>query len=172
MAEGHAKALAELKTRLQEIEARWMTAVTEFEAARDRMLTEARHDLLRLAVRIAERVIKRRIDTDPKVAASQLEAVLTHILRPSRLTVLACPDDLPALREAMPTLCARFSAAAHVELQGDPSLPRGSCVARTLGGEIDASIWTQLDRVADTLLDGGLTRDGGPGQAPDAAEAP
>ena len=38
---------------------------------------------------------------------------------------------------------------------GDPKLERGSCIARTPGGGvIDASIRTQLDRIAEVLLPG------------------
>lgn len=160
-AEGRAKAVADVRPRLADIEARWAAGAAEFETAREHMLTEARRDLLRLAVRIAERVIKRRIETDPRIAVSQLEAVLSHIMRPSKLTIAVCPDDEATLREAMPAMMAKFAAAEHLELVNDPALPRGSCVARTIGGEIDASIWTQLDRVADTLLFGGLTHDSG-----------
>lgn len=166
LAEGRAQGVSEIKPRLAEIEARWMTGATEFEVARERMLTEARQDLLRLAVRIAERVIKRRIETDPNIAASQLESVLSLIMRPTKLTIAINPDDEPALRGAMPAMMAKFTAAQHMELAMDPALPRGSCVARTSGGEIDASIWTQLDRVADTLLFGGLTADSGAGHQP------
>lgn len=165
-AEGHAAALAASRTRLAEIEARWMAGAAEFEVARERMLSEARQDLLWLAIQIAERVIKSRIETDPKVAAAQLEAVLGMIMRPSNLTIAINPDDEGVLREAMPSMVSRFAAAQHMELVREPSLPRGSCVARTTGGEIDASIWSQLDRVAETLLYGGLTRDTGRGMEP------
>lgn len=157
--EGRAQGVAESKSRLADIEARWASGAAEFEVARDRMLTEARQDLIRLSLRIAERVIKRRIDTDPNIAAAQLEAVLGMILRPSKLVIVINPDDAPTLRDAMPSLMSRFSAAQHLELVNDPSLPRGSCIARTSGGEIDASLWTQLDRIAETLLCGGLTHD-------------
>lgn len=165
-AEGHAAALAATRARLAEIEARWMAGAAEFEVARERMLGEARQDVLRLAIQIAERVIKGRIETDPKVATAQLESVLSMIMRPSKLTIAINPEDEPVLREALPAMMTRFSAAEHMELAMDPGLPRGSCVARTSGGEIDASIWSQLDRVAETLLYGGLTRDTGRGTEP------
>ena len=165
-AAGHAEALATARATLSEIEARWMAGAAEFEVARERMLGEARRDVLRLAIQIAERVIKTKIETDPKIASSQVESVLGMILRPSKLTIAINPEDEAVLREAMPSMMGRFSAAAHMELAMDPGLPRGSCVARTSGGEIDASIWTQLDRVAETLLYGGMTRDTGRGKEP------
>jgi flagellar assembly protein FliH len=169
-ADGHAAALAASRATLSEIEARWMTGAAEFEVARERMLGEARQDILRLAIQIAERVIKSRIETDPKIAVSQVESALGMIMRPSKLTIAINPEDETVLREAMPSMMARFSAAQHMELAMDPGLPRGSCVARTSGGEIDASIWTQLDRVSDTLLYGGMTRDTGRGKEPGVSE--
>jgi flagellar biosynthesis/type III secretory pathway protein FliH len=169
-ADGHAKGLAEgrhegvneIKPRLQDIEARWMAGAAEFEIARERMLDEARRDLLRLSLRIAERVIKGRIETDPGIAAAQIESVLGMIMNPTRLAIVINPDDEPALKDAMPSLMARFAAATHMGMTTDPALPRGSCLARTSGGEIDATIWTQLDRISETLLAGGLTSDATP----------
>jgi flagellar assembly protein FliH len=158
-AEGRLAGVNEIKPRLEDIEARWMAGVAEFEVARERMLDESRRDLLRLSLRIAERVIKSRIETDPGIAAAQVEAVLGMIMNPTRLAIVINPDDEVALKDAMPALMARFAAAGHLGMTTDPALPRGSCLARTSGGEIDATIWTQLDRIAETLLSGGLTRD-------------
>ena len=168
-AEGHAAALSTARATLSEIEAKWMAGAAEFEVARERLLGEARQDVLRLAIQIAERVIKGKIETDPNIAVSQVEAALGMIMRPSKLTIAINPVDEPTLREAMPSMMGRFTAAQHMELAMDPGLPRGSCVARTSGGEIDASIWTQLDRVAETLLYGGMTRDTGRGKEPGVA---
>jgi flagellar assembly protein FliH len=181
-AEGHAKGHAEgrlagvneIKPRLEDIEARWMAGAAEFEVARERMLDEARRDLLRLALRVAERVIKGRIDTDPGIAVAQVEAVLAMIMNPTRLAIVINPDDEPALKDAMPSLMGRFAAATHMGMTTDPALPRWCARGTTRGGEIDASIWTQLDRIAETLLHGGLTSDaaGGAerGERPDAKE--
>ncbi len=162
-AEGHAAALAQSKERLAALESSWRAALADFESRRDAMLREASRHLLTLALRVARRVVHRVIDADPRVAEAQLEAAMSLITRPTRLRVAIHPDDEPAVREALPSLLARFPLAAHVEFVTDPALSRGSCVARSAGGEIDASIDAQLDAIARALIP--------PRDPPDAARA-
>jgi flagellar assembly protein FliH len=152
-AEGAAAALAERRAELQKVEQAWIAALAEFESQRERMLREARQDVLRMAVSLAERITHRRVATDPSVVAGQLEAVLSLLSRPTQLTVTIHPDDLQVATDALPGLLARLPAATHAELRTDATLSRGSCIARTAsGGVIDASIATQLERMADALL--------------------
>lgn len=160
---GRAAALTEFKDKLSKLDAAWVAAAESFNASREDLLRSAQRDVLRVAVRIAERVTKRVIQLDSGTAARQLEAVLAVIVRPTRLTVRIHPDDRATVEQALPRLAAMFSAARHVELTDDPALQRGSCVATTrlpersdadtgLGGEIDASIQMQLDRIVEALL--------------------
>lgn len=165
---GRAAALTEFKDKLAGLDAAWSAAAESFNNSRELLLRSAQRDVLRVAVRIAERVTKRVIRIDPAVAAAQLEAVLAVVVRPTRLTVRIHPDDRPTVEAALPQLAAIFTAARHVDLVDDPSLTRGSCVAVTrppgasdadggLGGEIDASISTQLERIAEALLPADIT---------------
>ncbi len=163
--EGRAEAAQSTAADLEALRAGWEQALAAFVADRERILTEARDDVLRLALRIAEKVTRRKIETDPAVAAAQLESVLALITRPTALVIAVHPDDRAAIEQALPSLLATLTAAPrHVELTDDPTLPRGSCVARTRGGddgsggavggggEINASIDLQLQRIAEALL--------------------
>ncbi len=151
--QGHDAALAERRQALDALLAGWSAAVEAFERDRDRLLQEARADVLRLAVMMGERITRRTVEVDPHVITAQLEAVLALLSQPTRLTISINPDDEALARESLPTLLARLSAAHHVDLRPDPALPRGSCTASTQGGgRIDASIPTQLDRMVAALL--------------------
>lgn len=158
-AEGHAQGLAQaLESRRESLDAAtdaWLKVIDAFEAQREHLFVESRLDVIRLALRLAEKVIKRSIQADPQVAESQLEAVLSLLSNRARMVVAIHPDDEQTIRDAMPRLMNRFSGAAHVELVPDASLQRGSVVARTeAGAVVDASIDTQLERLADALLPG------------------
>lgn len=150
--EGKAAVMAELSPRLEELQARWATALAEFEVIRERILGELRQDAVGLALLIAQRVIKRAIDADPTIVAAQLDAVAAQLAKPTRLVVRIHPDDQPVANQALPQVLARFTNVTHAELILDPTLDRGSCVARSAGGEIDASITTQIDRIAEALV--------------------
>ncbi|MEZ6243771.1 MAG: FliH/SctL family protein [Phycisphaerales bacterium] len=154
-AEGREAALAEWREKLGTLEASWAKALDQFIATRDGMLTEARTDVVRLATLIAERVIKRAIEHDPGVVQDQIAEALDLLARPTRARVAVHPEDETLAREVVPSLLARFEKAHHIEIETDPALARGSCVVRTgEGGQIDASIAGQLDRLVRDLLPG------------------
>jgi flagellar assembly protein FliH len=153
--QGTEAALAERRDVLAKLEAAWAAALDEFARERERMLLDARQDVLRLAVMMGERITKRTVEVDPSVIAGQMEAVLALLAKPTRLTIAIAPADEDLARGAMPALMARFSAAQHIDLIVDPSLTQGSCVARTgAGGTIDATIPAQLDRMVAALMPG------------------
>ncbi|CAG0999504.1 V/A-type H+/Na+-transporting ATPase subunit E [Phycisphaerales bacterium] len=151
--EGKAAAVAERRAALQALEKSWSDALAEFVRMREHLMIEARSDIVRLALEIAQRVTRRKVDADPGVVGELLGAVLALITRPTRLSVRLHPEDEPLAREVLPALLESLSHVEHVELRPDPSLPKGSCIARTpTGSEIDASVTTQLDRIASALL--------------------
>ncbi|HYF14953.1 MAG TPA: FliH/SctL family protein [Phycisphaerales bacterium] len=153
---GHEAGLAERREAVAALEKAWAEALKGFEARRVEMHQQAREDVLRLAVVLAERVVKRALETDPSLVVDQVGSVIGLIGRPTRLRVHVHPDDKPLVREALPGLCAAVGGMSNVELLADPLLARGSCVVRTEGGgEVDASIAAQLDRIAAALLPAG-----------------
>lgn len=159
--EGRAAGLAERREALERLDRTWSESLGAFTAARERLLDEAGRDVVLLAARLAERVVKRAIALDPSIVQDQLRAVLGLVMRPSRVSIRIHPDDRALATDALPGIVAALGTVAHAEIEGDPSLARGSCVARLRGaaagdglpgGEIDASIDTQLARLAEALL--------------------
>lgn len=151
---GREEAQTQAKPQIDALVRSWDTAMKDFEKRRDAMLSDARADVLRLAVAIAERVIKRSVTIDPSIVTAQVEAALGMVMSPSRLVVRVHPDDLAATHSAMPTLLERLQGSAQAEVVGDPAITRGSCVVTTDKGRIDATLESQLDKLVDALLPG------------------
>lgn len=159
LASGRAEAIAECRARLEALEQAWAAALASFEVSRRGMLVDARSAVVELAALVATKVAKRAVVLNESAAADQLAAVLELVTRPTRLVIAVHPDDEPVVREAFPALAARLSPGTDAEFTTDASLDRGSCVARTRGGgEIDASIATQIDRIVEAILPGGPAR--------------
>lgn len=153
LAEGRAAALAERRSHLTTLEQSWNAALAELTAGRERLLQDARADLVRLALTIATRVTRRTYEHDPAVVGALLAAALETISRPTRLVVRVNPEDDANAREALPALMATLTQVEHVDLRPDATLKRGSCVVSTTdGGEVDSSIGVQLDRISRALL--------------------
>jgi flagellar biosynthesis/type III secretory pathway protein FliH len=148
----HAEVIGQLATM-------WADQLGAFERGRDEMLEAARVQVIELAAAIAQRVVHRTIKLDPSVIVSELESVLSAITESSRLVIRVHPEDADTIREEIPSLVDRFASCEHAQVVTDPSLARGSCIAQTsTGGEIDASIHAQLDRITDAILPKGHTR--------------
>ena len=154
--EGRAKGVEEAReahgATLTELARAWTDALDRFERERDDMLLKARTDVLALALAMGRRVTGRIVETDPGVVAEQIERILRLVANPTRLTLRVHPEDLQRANEELPALCARFTQATQAQLVPDETVSRGSCVARSDRGEIDASIETQLERIIDALL--------------------
>lgn len=153
--EGKAEAKVEYAQKLELLESSWRAALADFEQIRASMLTEARQDVLRLALMVAEKVTKKVIEIDSQIVCGQMEAVLSLLANPTKLTIAVHPEDEKIGTEFLPDLVKQCTNALHAELVTDDSLRPGSCVVRTgAGGMIDASIDTQLDRIVQALLPG------------------
>ena len=181
---GKAAAVAEYRKRLDDLAAQWTGAVERFDAAREELLTRVQRDVLELALLIAAKVTKRVIETDPGVVVEQARSVLELVAQPTAMVLAICPEDREVLERSLPALVARLPQLRHVELQEDPSVTRGSVLARSRGagepaaaggggsgrgrgsggggvgggggGEIDATIETQLSRIVEALIPGGV----------------
>lgn len=163
---GRVSAVSSAKQQIEQTTGSWTRALAEFDAERDRSLRQLHDDVLRLALLIATRVTKRVIQTDPGVAAAQLCKVMETIARPTRLVVSIHPDDRQSLESALPGLLRAFPMVKEAELVADECISRGSIVTRSRGqqglggnggvggGEIDATIATQLTRIVEALVPG------------------
>jgi len=149
MEQAHAEHSAEIKTLIEQ----WTKALQEWDRDRSELLIDARTEVISLAAQIAERVIKRVIDLDPEVVVDQLETVLDTLVTPTDIRIRVHPGDIELIKRVMPTMIEECAACNHADLIEDPKLSPGSCVVSTKGGgEIDASISTQLGRIVATLL--------------------
>lgn len=138
--EGREAALAELNFILLEAHER-----------RDAALSGAERDVLRLAVKLAEKIIGREVERDDAALADIVSAALRHARQQESLTVRVNPADLPrvqAHRERLdPSGRARF-----IDLVADPRVGHGGCVIEGESGTVDARLDTQLRVLERALL--------------------
>ncbi|MET0649320.1 MAG: type III secretion system stator protein SctL [Pyrinomonadaceae bacterium] len=138
--EGREAALAELNFILIEAHER-----------RDAALSGAERDVLRLAVKLAEKIIGREIERDDATLADIVSAALRHARQQEALTVRVNPADLPrvqAHRDRLdPSGRARF-----IDLVADPRVAHGGCVIEGESGTVDARLDTQLRVLERALL--------------------
>jgi len=156
-AAGHQQGLTEATDRFQCEQASLIDSVTSvieaFEKQKRELLILANHDLLRLAVTLAEKIVHRLGRIDRQVAVANVEQVLRLIATRTDLAIRVHPLDAETLRRFAGSLSERADTWQHVTVIEDDSLAPGGAVVVASGGmEVDARLETQLEQITRLLL--------------------
>lgn len=138
--QGHEQALAA-----------WNQYLLAAYAARDRVIAEAEQEILRLAVRMAEKIIGHELKSQPETIAEIVATSLHYTRAESRLTVRVSPVDLPMVEQFR----EKFEGIDHIRfirLLADPQVEQGGCLIETETEIIDARLSTQMRALEHALI--------------------
>ncbi len=159
--QGHEAALSETRDRLKSeasvLLAALDTLVREFDSRRETLYTQARRDLVVLAVAIAQRVAARLTAIEgvaPEMAAQACAEALSLVGEATQVLVRVHPADAEAITELTAELAETLHACRHVRLVEDEAVGRGGVIVETQDSRIDATLSQRLDRIADELATG------------------
>lgn len=124
--------------------ARWV----ELKRAEERWLREREGDLLGVARLLAERLLLRSLELDPRTITDLARQALAPLRRARQLNFHVHPDDAEALR-------AGLGASGHdadlIEVHLEPTASRGAVRIVTELGSVRAELAPQLDRLLAAL---------------------
>lgn len=147
--EGEETAESRLAAPLRETAERMAAHVEELAGLRRKLRREAEEDLVRLAVAIARRILRRELTAEPSAILGIVKAALERIDAREVLRIRVHPDVAFVLEDSL----HRRSAPERVEVLPDGGLERGAVVIETSRGSFDASIETQLQEIERGLAD-------------------
>ncbi|OYT71248.1 MAG: hypothetical protein CFK52_08455 [Chloracidobacterium sp. CP2_5A] len=140
-ATGYEAGLKEFTARLLDLQRR-----------RAAMLSDAEREVLRLALRIAEKIVGREIETRDETLLDIARTAMRSIRHASAITICVNPADAPKLerhREAIETL----RRGQLVNIVPDTRVSPGGCILESESGIVDAQLDTQLRVIEQALLD-------------------
>jgi flagellar assembly protein FliH len=126
--------------------------VREVSDTRARILEENETALVELAIQAAEKILQATLAAEPERVADVLRGALRKAYVRDRLQVVCNPADLALVEEAEETLQAQVGTLKNLELVGDRRVQRGGVIVRTPGGDVDATLGSQLDRLRAAML--------------------
>jgi len=156
---GQAEARHELAARSEEVVAQLRAVVRELREARAEVLHAGRCELLDFALLLAGKIVGRVAVREISAARENVRKVLELTDRARELHVKVNPGQLEALAEHMPELIESLHHTGRVRLVGDKDISPGGAKLHTAGGEIDATIETQLANIVEALLGSRVSRD-------------
>jgi type III secretion protein L len=130
----------------------WNAAIAEADAARDRHIAENEPEMIRLAVRIAQKIIGQELRVNPQAIVSMALECLQGFRRERTLTLRMPPADVERLGDRIAVL--REAAGPHrsIEVVADASIVGGGCLVESEYGVIDARLETQMRCMEEILL--------------------
>lgn len=125
-------------------------ALPQFE---NKLIHSAEAEIVRLAVGIAERVVRRTIEVDPNWMREVVQEALRQIPDRRHVRVRMHPEDAALTRKHQQLLASSVQGLGDIEFVDDVNLPRGACVLESSGTTLDASALSSLERVTDEIKD-------------------
>ena len=151
-AEGHEESVRAGAERIEAIAEGWGAAIDRWSSQCAELLGQAREDVLLFAFALARKIVMRTPEVDPSVVQDQLREALALLGRSTVVSIAVHPDDRALVEEVLPRFLARVATNERTDIEEDERLARGGCIVHTNEGRIDATLETQLDRVAAAIL--------------------
>ena len=114
-------------------------------------LNSIERDVLRLSVKIAEKIIGREVEADETVRGEIIMTALRQARQQEMMTVRVNHADLP-LVEKMRERIDAFGRARYLDFVADQTIKEGGCLIESASGTIDARLETQLRVFEKALL--------------------
>lgn len=137
--------------------ARWAAAARAARESVREAMERSREDVLRLALRVAEKILRQRVEASPESMLPMIDEALRSLQAQQQLRVVlrVNPADRALLEGRRARWLDHFPAVATLTVVPDEGLSRGGCRIESEHGTVDATIETQIRVVERHLLGGG-----------------
>jgi flagellar biosynthesis/type III secretory pathway protein FliH len=107
---------------------------------------------VKLARGIAEKVIRREIESLPVMVVENIELAVQRIGDRSQIIIEVNPTDLSAVVQFLPALRKKFEGCEGAEVIGVDSISAGGCRVKSRSSSVDLTVGTQLDLIELALI--------------------
>lgn len=157
---GRDQAQKEHTEQIQQLFETLDATLRSIEADRGGLERRASSEITQLALAISDKVCKRAGTFNPEICVANVESALKLVLRSHDIRIAVHPDTFSHVQRMLPTFERKWPALKHTELIEDETVTPGGCVVSTAGGLVDADLETQLQRLAEDLVPGGVKQIG------------
>lgn len=116
---------------------------------RQRLRRQMEADLVKLAIAVARRILRRELAVDPEALLGIVKSAVERIAARELLAIRVAPSDGARVRASL----SGYRLPERVEVIEDAALAWGSVVLDTTRGHHDASVETQIEEIDRGLAD-------------------
>jgi len=141
----------------EEVSAQAVTELAKAKMQAGSILAEAEPQLIELACKIAERIIGRDLDREPKLLLEICANAIENVRAAKAMLLRVHPRDAKLLRERRPELVELIGRSVDIAIRDDAEVQPGGCIVQTEFGVIDAQLETQFEALR-TLFEADASR--------------
>ena len=146
--EGYEKGIVQAQDAINSLKA----SLEEFFGYKDVVYNEITKDILDISIKVAEKIIKKEVQTDKSVLESIVKDALKSLAKDENKIILKVnPTDVEYTKEIVPQLLSSGQLEAKIFVTGDKDVEEGSAIIETSNGIIDANIGTQLEIIKEAF---------------------
>jgi flagellar assembly protein FliH len=158
--EAHSGALAATEQQRMQQMARLME---QFAQERDRYLHAVEHEVVKLSLAVAARILRREAQMDPLLLLGAVRVALGQLSASTKVRLRVPPNELELWSEAI-ALLPKLTVKPEV-VAGD-NMRLGDCVVETEMGSVDLGVRAQLNEIERGFFDRAGANAGAPPQKP------
>ncbi len=118
---------------------------------RDRILRETEKDILKLSVRLAEKIIGKELAKDNRTIIKIVSTALQNARQKERITIRVNPLDMQIVQNES-DLFKSNAQTKFIDFIADPRVEKGGCLIESEVGTVDARLETQFRVLERALL--------------------
>lgn len=146
--EGYEKGLESANSAISELK----EAIEGFFEYKEELYNQISGDILDISIKVAEKIIKKEVETDKKVLDSIVHDALKSLAKDENKIILKVnPTDVEYTKEMVPKLLSSGQFEAKIFVTGNKEVEEGSAIIETSNGIIDANISTQLELIKEAF---------------------
>jgi flagellar assembly protein FliH len=138
---------------LEAILKQYARGLDELNNLRKEIFTTSEREVLRLALEIARKVIRREVSVDEELILTLVKVALNRLSEQTIITVRMNPRDYQSIQRHHAAHSSAGTLSEGIKLLEDPSISRGGCLIETESGIIDARIEEQLREIENGLFE-------------------
>lgn len=146
--QGERAGLAAGAARTEAMLRRLTDTIEQLAHLRQAMIRQTEEQMVRLALAMAKRVVRREISLGQDFALAMARVALDRLGERTSATIKLHPDDFAI---AAGRLVEEW-AGSHVSVVADAAVSRGGCVVESDLGTVDGTIEAQFDEIARAVL--------------------
>ena len=134
--------------------AQWNEILAEASKHADELSKSWEETMLRLSVRVAEKIVGEQLRLHPDTIIEIVREVLKNVRPGKRLAIQVNPSEAPRVRARIDRLREGLGTTSEIEIVASASVPAGGCMIDSELGIIDARLETQLKCMEEALVRG------------------